>query len=85
MDQEWETYEVKGSEIIDKIKEIIRAGNVNRIRVVRDGEVILSIPVTVGAVVTILAPYLTLLGGIAALAAGAQIQVQRRVPPRHEI
>ncbi|MBT9259217.1 MAG: DUF4342 domain-containing protein [Clostridiales bacterium] len=85
MDQEWETYEVKGSEIIDKIKKIIRAGNVNRIRVVRDGEVLLSIPVTVGAVVTILAPYLTLLGGIAALAAGAQIQVQRRVPPRDEI
>ncbi|MDI3269888.1 MAG: DUF4342 domain-containing protein [Bacillota bacterium] len=85
MDPEWDTYEVKGSEIIDKIKEIIRAGNVNRIRVVQNGEVLLSIPVTVGAVATILAPYLTLLGGIAALAAGAQIQVQRRTPPRSDV
>ena len=56
-----------GAKIVEKIKEAIQKGNVNRISVKKDGEVILNIPVTVGVVGTALAPWLTVIGSIFAL------------------
>lgn len=40
----------KNGELLDKIKAIIREGNVNKIRVKKDGKVLLSVPVNVGIV-----------------------------------
>ncbi len=58
---------VKGQELIDRIKEIIKDGNVNKI-VVKDKEkTLLEIPVTAGVVSLVLFPYITLLGGMAAM------------------
>ena len=56
-----------GAKVIEKIKEYIKKGNVSRITVKRDDEVILNIPVTVGVVGTVLAPWLTVIGSIIAL------------------
>jgi len=56
-----------GAKVIEKIKEYIKRGNVSRITVKRDDEVILNIPVTVGVVGTVLAPWLTVIGSIVAL------------------
>jgi len=56
-----------GAKVIEKIKEYIKKGNVSRITVKRDDEVILNIPVTVGVVGTVLAPWLTVIGSIVAL------------------
>ena len=62
-----------GAKIIEKIKEYIRKGNVSRITVKRDGEIILNIPVTVGVVGTVLAPWLTVIGSIVALGMKCEI------------
>ena len=40
----------KNGELLDKIKAIVREGNVNKIRVKKDGKVLLSVPVNVGIV-----------------------------------
>jgi len=62
-----------GAKIIEKIKEYIRKGNVARITIKRDGEIMLNIPVTVGVVGTVLAPWLTVIGSIVALGMKCEI------------
>jgi hypothetical protein len=73
-----EEVRVKGAELGDKVKELLHEGNVRRI-IVRNGEgqTVMEIPVTAGVVVAVIAPILTALGAIAALAAEWSIEVQR--------
>ncbi len=72
---------VSGSELIARVRELIREGNVNRIVVKRRERVLMDIPVTVGAVGAVLMPYLAALGVIAALATRCTLEVERRQPP----
>lgn len=51
-----------GSEIIEKLKDCLHKGNVNRIVVEHEGDVILNIPVTIGAIGAVLAPVIALIG-----------------------
>jgi len=62
-----------GAKVIEKIKEYIRKGNVARITIKKDGEIMLNIPVTVGVVGTVLAPWLTVIGSIVALGMKCEI------------
>lgn len=71
---------VSGSELVARVRELIREGNVNRIVVKRRERVLLDIPVTVGAVGAVLMPYLAALGVIAALATRCTLEVERRQP-----
>lgn len=57
----------KGEQLLDKLKEYIRKGNVTKIIIKKDGEVIMNIPVSAGTIGTILAPQIALLGFSAAL------------------
>lgn len=70
----------KGNEIVEKVKEVIRQGNVARIRVKTKDDVILDMPVTAGAAVAVFAPYLTLLGAVAAIATQCSIEIERAEP-----
>jgi hypothetical protein len=70
-----EEYNVKSKNLVDKVKEIIKKGNVKRILIKEDDKVILDIPVNAGVVAIVLAPYLTILGGIVALANDYKIEV----------
>ena len=62
-----------GAKVIEKIKEYVHQGNVSRITVKRDGEIVLNIPVTVGVVGTALAPWLTVIGSVVALGMKCEI------------
>ena len=44
--------EDKAKEVVEKIKELVKEGNVTRVRVRKDEHVILNIPMTVGVVGT---------------------------------
>jgi uncharacterized OB-fold protein len=74
-----EEYTVSGSNLVDRVKELLHEGNVTRV-IVKDeaGKVLLEIPVTVGVVGVVLAPWLAALGVIAALVANCRIVVERR-------
>jgi hypothetical protein len=73
-----EEFRVSGSEIIEKIKEIIREGNARRIIFkTEEGKVFMEIPLTVGVVGTLIAPVWAAIGAIAALASNLTIVVEK--------
>jgi len=72
-----ETFTVAGSEVMDKIKELIKKGNVTKIRIKKDDKVLLEIPVTAGAISAVIIPQLTLVGAAVALLANCTIEVEK--------
>ncbi|MCR4397869.1 MAG: DUF4342 domain-containing protein [Firmicutes bacterium] len=79
-----ERVQVRGSELLDKIKQLLHEGNITRI-VVKQGEnVVAEIPVTVGAVGAVVAPYLAAIGIVAALATRCTIEFERKGPGKSE-
>jgi hypothetical protein len=74
-----EEYSVSGSNLVDRVRELLHEGNVTRV-IVKDegGKVLLEIPATVGVVGVVLAPWLVALGVIAALVTNCKIVVERR-------
>jgi len=74
----YEEFKVLGKELVDKVGQLIHAGNVRRIIVKDDkGNTFLEIPLTVATVGTIAAPVLAGLGAIAALIANFTIGVEK--------
>jgi hypothetical protein len=77
-----EEIRVAGSELVDRVKELIAEGNVRRLIIRRpNDEILLVVPLTtgvaVGSVVTIFAPLLAALGAMAALIADFKVSVVR--------
>ncbi|MDD5127156.1 MAG: DUF4342 domain-containing protein [Dehalococcoidales bacterium] len=76
-----EKYTVSGSQVLEKVKQLIREGNVRNVRLLHEGRVIIEIPLSVGApavAVTILAaPLLAAIGAFAALVAECTIEVEK--------
>ena len=75
-------FTVSVDDVTKKVKELIHEGNVRRI-IVKDehGKQLLEIPVTVGVVGVLLAPWLAALGVVAALATKCTLVVERMNPP----
>jgi len=76
-----EEFQVLGRDLVDKVRELIHEGNVQRV-VVKDehGNTFVEIPVTVAAVGAIVAPLLAAIGAISALVAKFTIVVVRSEP-----
>ncbi len=73
-----EEFKLSGSEIIDKIKELIHKGNIRRIIIKNEeGKTIIEIPLTLGVVGAALAPVLAAVGAIAALVSKMTIVVEK--------
>ena len=72
-----EEFRVRGEDLIAKIKEIVKEGNVRRIRILKDDQVVLEFPVTAGAVGALLLPKLAALGALAAFLARCTIEVEK--------
>jgi len=77
-----EEIEMAGSQLVERVKELIAEGNVRRLILINaEGKVMLEVPLTagvaVGGVVTIFAPVLAALGALAALLAHVKVQVVR--------
>lgn len=73
-----EEFKLTGSEVIEKIKELIHQGNIRRIILKDDsGKAILEIPLTLGVVGAALLPVLAAVGAVAALVAKLTIVVEK--------
>lgn len=72
-----EQISVAGSEVVEKLREIIKKGNVSRIKVKKGEYLILDIPVTAGAVGAVLMPYITALGAAVAFVSKCTIEIER--------
>lgn len=73
-----ETFKVSGEDLIARVKELIKEGNVRRI-IIKDknGKSLVEFPLTIGVAGAILAPALAALGAIAALVTECSITVER--------
>ena len=78
---EKEKFTVSGSEVLEKIKQLIREGNVRRVRLLHEGKTIFEIPLSVGAPVAaatiLVAPLLAAIGAFAALVTECTIEVEK--------
>lgn len=73
-----ETYEVEGDNLVAKIKEIVREGNVRRIIIKNEeGKRLIEIPLTIGVVGAVLLPVWAAIAVIAAIVTSASIEVER--------
>lgn len=76
-----EKFTVNGSELLEKIKQIIREGNVRRVRLIHKDRTIFEIPLSVGAPVAavgiLAAPVLAAIGAFAALVTECTIEVEK--------
>ena len=76
-----EKFTVDGSQVVEKIKELIHQGNIRRVRLIHKGHPLIDIPLTIGvgvaAVTALAAPVLAALGAIAALVTECTIEVER--------
>ena len=65
----------QSAHIVDKVKEAIKKGNVAKIIVKKNDEVIMNLPVNVGIVGTVLAPWAAVAGVIAAFGTKCAIEL----------
>lgn len=73
-----EEIRVSGEELLAKVKELIKEGNVRRITITnKEGKDIIVIPLTLGVVGAVLLPPLAAVGAIAALVTECTISVER--------
>jgi len=73
-----EEFEVKGKDLLKKIKELIKEGNIRKITIKsEEGKTLIQIPLTLGVVGAILLPVWAAIGAIAAIVTKATISVER--------
>ncbi len=83
-----EEIEIVGDQLVGRVKELIKEGNVRRLIISKsDGDVLLEVPLSaglaVGGVATVFAPVLVALGAMAGLIASFKVEVVRR-PDKEE-
>ena len=73
-----EEFTFNGEELLARIKDLIRQGNIRRIIIKnKEGHILMEIPLTIGVVSAVLAPTLAAIGAIAALLSEATVVVEK--------
>jgi len=76
-----EKFTVSGSQLVDKVKQLIHEGNIRKVRVLHEGRTVFEIPLLIGAPAAAIgimaAPVLAALGAFAALVTECTIEVEK--------
>jgi hypothetical protein len=73
-----EEFHVDGEELLAKIKNLVKEGNIRRIIIKnKEGKIVFEIPLTFGVVGALIAPQLAAIGAIAALLTEATVVVEK--------
>jgi hypothetical protein len=72
-----ESFRAEGANLADRLKELIREGNVRRVVVEYQGKAIAEFPLTAGVVGVVLAPVAAAIGALVALLKDCTIRVER--------
>lgn len=73
-----ETFKVTGENLVKKVKELIKEGNVRKITIKdKQGKTLVVFPLTIGVVGAVIAPVLAAIGALAALITECTISVER--------
>jgi hypothetical protein len=63
-----ESFSINGEELLNKVKELVKEGNIRKISIHdKEGKELLSFPLTIGVVGVLFAPVLAAVGALAAL------------------
>jgi hypothetical protein len=80
-----EKFTVSGDQLLAKVKQLIREGNIRKVRIIHNDKVLLEVPLTIGAPVAAIgilaAPVLAAVGALAALVTECTIEVEREETP----
>lgn len=72
-----EEFEVKGEELKQKVKELIKQSSVTRLKIKQENRTMLDIPVAAGVIGAVISPYLAAVGALAAMLTKCSIEVER--------
>jgi hypothetical protein len=76
-----EKYTISGGQLVEKVKQLIREGNIRKVRVIHESKTVLEIPLSIGApaaaLTIMMAPVLAALGAFAALVTECTIEVEK--------
>ena len=76
-----EKFTVSGSQLVEKIKQLIHEGNIRRVRLLHEDRTVIEIPLSIGAPVAAIgilaAPVLAAIGAFAALVTECTIEVEK--------
>ena len=76
-----ESFNVSSKELVNRVKKLIREGNVRKVRLIHKNNTLIEIPLTIGApaaaVGIIAAPALAAVAAIAAMVTECTIEVER--------
>ncbi len=73
----YESFELEGSQVLDRVKCIIHEGHARRIIIRSEGRTVAEFPLTPGAISHGSAPVLAAIGALAALLAHCTVEVER--------
>jgi NACalpha-BTF3-like transcription factor len=65
----------QSAQVVEKLKDLVKRGNISKICIKKNGEVILNLSVNIGIIGTVIAPWAAIAGTIAALGTKCQIEV----------
>ena len=76
-----EKFTVSGSQLLEKVKQLIHEGNIRKVRLLHEGRTVIEIPLSIGApavaIGILAAPVLAALGAFAALVTECTIEVEK--------
>jgi len=74
-----EEFRVSGEDIVKKLKELVKKGNIRRIIIKNEeGKTLIEVPLTIGVVGAALLPIWAAIGAVVALATNCTIVVEKR-------
>ncbi len=76
-----EEWHVAGEELVATVKRLVHEGTVRRIIIKHEGQTALEIPLTIGVVGTLLAPWLAAVGAMGARLSQCTVEVVRTERP----
>jgi len=79
MENKKEEFKVSGAEVVKKLKELVKEGNIRRIIIKNEkGKTLVEFPLTIGVVGAALLPIWAAIGAIIAVATNCTIVVEKR-------
>ena len=83
-----EKFTISGSQLVEKVKQLIHEGNIRKVRVIHGEKTIIEIPLSIGApaaaIGIVAVPILAALGAFAALVTECTIEVEKTEKPQEK-
>ena len=73
----WESFKAEGTNVVEKLKELLKEGNVRRVVVEHDGRTVAEFPLSIGVVGVVLAPVFAAVAAVVALVGDCTIKIER--------